>query len=67
MEELITYLKERIEDLEREKNEYLERMDQSYTEKGIYREGYFKALEKKIEVEDILLKVYELKKVNTNE
>lgn len=66
-DKLVEYLKGRIEDLERERQNYLEAMEKTYTEKGIYREYYFKALEKKIEVEDILLKVYELKKEYDNE
>ena len=66
IDKLIEYLEGRIEELEKEKQNYLDAMEKTYTEKGIYREYYFKALEKKIEVQDILLKVYELKKCDSN-
>ena len=65
-DKLIKYLEGRIEELEREKRNYLDAMEKTYTEKGINREYYFKALAKKVEVQAILLKVYELKKGDSN-
>ena len=65
-DKLIEYLKERIEVLERLKQDCLEQMEKTYTEKGVYRDYYFRYLDKKIEVEEILLKVYELEKGDSN-
>ena len=67
LKELKDYLKERIEVLEKLKMEALEQMEKTYTEKGVYRDYYFRYLDKKIEVQEILLKVYELKKEYYNE
>lgn len=65
-DKLIEYLKERIEVLERLKQDCLEQMEKTYTEKGVYKDYYFRYLDKKIEVEEILLKVYELEKGDSN-
>ena len=65
-DKLIEYLKERIKVLDVLKYRALDEMEKTYTEKGICREQYFKYLDKKIEVEEILLKVYELKKGDSN-
>ena len=67
LKELKDYLKERIEVLEKLKMEALEQMEKTYTEKGIYRETYFRYLDKKIEVEEVLLTIYKLEKEYINE
>lgn len=67
MKEIEKYLKERLETLEKEQAMYLEEMTSSYDEKGYYREMYFKALYKKIEVQEALIKLYEIEKSGLNE
>ena len=67
MKEMEKYLKERLESLEKEQDMYLEEMTASYDEKGYYREMYFKALYKKIEVQEALLQLYEIEKRTSNE
>ena len=67
MKEMEKYLKERLESLEKEQDMYLEEMTASYDEKGYYREMYFKALYKKIEVQEVLIKLYEIEKSASNE
>ena len=67
MEEMEKYLKERLEALEKEQDMYLEEMTASYDEKGYYREMYFKALYKKIEVQEALIKLYAIEKSELNE
>lgn len=66
MKEMEKYLKERLESLEKEQDMYLEQMAASYDEKGYYRELYFKAINKKIEVQEALLKLYEIEKSDSN-
>lgn len=67
MKEMEKYLKERLETLEKEQDMYLEEMTASYDEKGYYREMYFKALYKKIEIQEALIKLYTIEKGETND
>lgn len=66
MKEMEKYLKERLESLEKEQNMFLELMTTSYDEKGYNREMYFKALYKKIEVQEALIKLYAIEKGDSN-
>lgn len=60
MKEMKKYLEERITKLEDEQNMWLDQMTSSYEEKGYNREMYLLALEKKIELQDALMKLYQI-------